>query len=153
MQTKEMLCTIFIAYFWSCACIPSNRAQFQHGQREVLLGFLYPFTGEQLVSEAPFASAFLVAVENINNSTLDLNLKFVWNDTQCSEKVGIDAMTRQWNLGVDVFIGPGNESICATSARVAAAWNLPIISYVSNFISFSPAEIETLTTFLITNFI
>ena len=102
--------------------------------REVLVVLLYPFTScEFLITvDLPFAAAFLVAAETINNSSLlEFTLSVAWNDTRCSELVGISAMTEQRARGVHAFIGPGNQSYCATAARVAAAWNLPMISYVS----------------------
>jgi len=75
-----------------------------------------------------------VAAETINNDSLrfSFNLSIDWNDTRCSELVGIEAMSQQWTRGVDAFIGPGNDSFCATSARIAASWNLPMISYFCN---------------------
>lgn len=107
----------------------------QPNKREVLVVLLYPLTScDQLITDLPFASAFLVAAETINNSSLQFSFKLTidWNDTRCSEVVGIKAMTQQWTRGVHAFIGPGNESFCATSARIAASWNLPMISYVSD---------------------
>jgi len=38
-------------------------------------------------------------------------------------------MTRLHAAGAVVFIGP--EDTCATEARLAAAWNLPMIAFVS----------------------
>lgn len=103
-------------------------------KREVLVVLLYPFTScDHLITvDLQFAAAFLVAAETVNNSSsLEFTLSVHWNDTRCSELVGISAMTEQRAHGVHAFIGPGNQSFCATSARVAAAWNLPMISYVS----------------------
>lgn len=103
-------------------------------KREVFVVLLYPFTScDYLITvDLPFAAAFLVAAETVNNSSLlEFTLSVDWNDTRCSELVGISAMTEQQDRGVHAFIGPGNQSYCATAARVAAAWNLPMISYVS----------------------
>ena len=105
-------------------------------EQEVRVVLLYPFTScDQLITDLPFAPAFLVAAETINNDSLrfSFNLSIDWNDTRCSELVGIEAMSQQWTRGVDAFIGPGNDSFCATSARIAASWNLPMISYVSEY--------------------
>ena len=113
------------------AAIQSNS---QSNTENVTVVLLYPYSScEQLITtDNPFASAFLVAIETINNSsTFNFTLSYRLNDTRCSELVAIEAMTEHKNRGVQVFIGPGNETYCATSARVAAAWNLPIISYVS----------------------
>ncbi|XP_015779320.1 PREDICTED: atrial natriuretic peptide receptor 2-like [Acropora digitifera] len=97
----------------------------------VSIALLYPFTScDQLITEFPFASAFLVAVETINSSReFNFSLSVQWNDTRCSELVGIATMSEQWKRGVKAFIGPGNQSYCATSARIAASWNIPMISY------------------------
>lgn len=106
----------------------------QPNKETVTVVLLYPFSScEQLITtDNQFASAFHVAIETINNSsTFNFKLSYHQNDTRCSELVGIQAMTEHRNRGVQVFIGPGNETYCATSARVAAAWHLPIISYVS----------------------
>lgn len=103
-------------------------------KRDVFVVLLYPFTScDYLITvDLPFAAAFLVAAETVNNSSLlEFTLSVDWNDTRCSELVGISAMTEQRVRGVHAFIGPGNQSYCATAARVAAAWNLPMISYVS----------------------
>lgn len=96
---------------------------------------LYPFTScDQLITEFPFASAFLVAVETINSSReFNFSLSVESCDTRCSELVGIETMSEQWKRNVTAFIGPGNQSYCATSARIAASWNIPMISYVSDF--------------------
>ena len=110
----------------------------QPHNNEVRVVLLYPFSScDQLMTgdQLPFAGAFLVAVDTINNSSMgfSFNLSIDWNDTRCSELVGIEAMSQQWTRHVDAFIGPGNESFCATSARVAAAWNIPMFSYVSGY--------------------
>ena len=127
-QLNNILSLLFLLHL---TAIQSNS---QSNKQEVRVVLLYPFTScEQLItSDHQFASAFLVAVATINNSSsFDFTLSGDWNDTRCSELVGISAMTEQKNRGVHAFIGPGNETYCATSARVAAAWNLPMISYVS----------------------
>ena len=100
---------------------------------DVRVVLLYPLSScDQLITEVPFNSAFDVAAKAINSSQdFSFTMSIESHDTRCSELVGIKAMTQQWNSGVHAFIGPGNDSFCATSARIAAAWNLPLISYVS----------------------
>lgn len=133
MATWQLHGTLFCLTLLHLSLIQLNS---QRNNREVLVVLLYPVTAcEQLITEYPFASAFPVAVETINNSSLGFSfiLEKGWNDTKCSELVGIEAMSQQWNRGVNAFIGPGNESFCATSARIAASWNIPMISYVSKW--------------------
>lgn len=127
-QYRDILFSLFLFH------MTAIQLHSETNRREVLVVLLYPFTScEQIITaDLQFASASLVAADTINNSSsLNFNLSVVFNDTRCSELVGISAMTYQRNRGVHAFIGPGNQSFCATSARVAAAWNLPMISYVS----------------------
>lgn len=130
MATWQLRDILFPFFVFHLAAIQLNSETIKP---EVQIVLLYPFTScEQLITaDLQFASAFLVAADTVNNSSLlNVNLSVRWNDTRCSELVGISAMTHQRNRGIHAFIGPGNQ-ICATSARVAAAWNLPMISYVS----------------------
>lgn len=124
---------IVLASFLLHLCFIQFNSQPHNNEVRVVL--LYPFSScDQLMTgELSFAAAFLVAVDTINNSSMGFNftLSIDWNDTRCSELVGIKAMSQQLTRSVHAFIGPGNESFCATSARVAAAWNIPMISYVS----------------------
>ena len=103
---------------------------------QLRLGFLYPLSNNEHDNTVllPFASAFTVAFDAINNSSSLLpstELTFVWNDTRCMETLALKAMTEHFIRGVDAFIGPGNASYCSTAARLAAAWNIPMLSYVS----------------------
>ena len=129
-QLRNILCYLLLVHLTS---IQTN-SEPDKDKREVLVVLLYPFTScEQIITvDLQFAAAFLVAVETVNNSSsLEFTLSAGWNDTRCSELVAISAMTEQRARGVHAFIGPGSQSSCAASARVAAAWNLPMISYVS----------------------
>ena len=88
------------------------------------------------------AGAVKVAVDDINdrldvlpNHTLHYMFKNTCGDEQLSQflrslnkfSVGTQAFMEHWKLGARVFIGP--ESNCRTEAQMAAAQNLPIVSY------------------------
>ena len=90
---------------------------------DVRVVLLYPLSScDQLITEVPFNSAFDEAAKAINSSQdFSFTMSIESHDTRCSELVGIKAMTQQWNSGVHAFIGPGNDSFCATSARIAAS--------------------------------
>lgn len=105
---------------------------------EITLGFLLPFNvptnnsaAVALTSAKDFASAFLLAVEAVNDSSLlpGNRVTFVLNDTQCNDDISIKTMLYQLERGVQVIIGPG--CTCATEAKLAAAANVPMVSYVS----------------------
>ena len=141
MATWQLQRTLFCFFL----ILHLSLIQLNSQRREVLVVLLYPFTScDQLITEYPFAAAFKVAIETINNSSLvfSFTLAIDWNDTRCSELVGIEAMSQQWTRGVNAFIGPGNESFCATSARIAASWNLPMISYVSKWFVFCQGNLS-----------
>lgn len=81
-----------------------------------------------------YASAISIAVDEINRQQNLLpgnNISFIWNDTDCEdENKTIRALLYQiYEAKVSAIIGPG--CTCNTSARIAAAFNIPMISYVS----------------------
>ncbi|XP_052770331.1 receptor-type guanylate cyclase Gyc76C-like [Mya arenaria] len=76
------------------------------------------------------SGAISYAIELINNDTSILprhRLKLTWGDTQADTLVGTRVLTSQWRRGARAFIGL--EDSCSVEAKVAAAWNLPMISY------------------------
>ncbi|KAJ8318359.1 hypothetical protein KUTeg_003450 [Tegillarca granosa] len=80
------------------------------------------------------SGAISYAVEKINENPdilPDYHINIIWNDTKASTLVGIQCLTEQWKLGAVAFFG--FEDSCSVEARVAAAWNLPLISYFFNF--------------------
>lgn len=78
------------------------------------------------------SGAISYAIELINNDTDILpehRLQLIWGDTMADTLIGTRLLTDQWRQGANVFIGL--EDSCSVEAKVAAAWNLPMISYVS----------------------
>ena len=78
------------------------------------------------------SGAMTLAVELINddpNLLPNHKIRFIWGDTQANTLVGTKLLTDQWRKGAVAFIGL--EDSCSVEAKVAAAWNLPMISYVS----------------------
>jgi guanylate cyclase, other len=56
-------------------------------------------------------------------------LNYFLNDSKYDTTESIRSMTSQYFNGALAFIGP--EVKCTTEARVAAAWNIPMIAFVS----------------------
>lgn len=78
------------------------------------------------------SGAISYGIELINNDTTVLprhRLKMIWGDTMADTLIGTRLLTQQWRQGAVAFIGL--EDSCSVEAKVAAAWNLPMISYVS----------------------
>jgi len=79
------------------------------------------------------SGAISFGIELVNNDTSILpkhRLQMIWGDTMADTLVGTRLLTQQWRQGAVAFIGL--EDSCSVEATVAAAWNLPMISYVSN---------------------
>jgi len=107
--------------------------------RNITLGLLLPYNvtsnssalGMELVAGNSYVSAMVLAVQAIANDSSLLNghsVTFIWNDTQCKDEFSVKAMLDQMSKGVEVFIGPA--CTCETTAKVASAFNIPVISYM-----------------------
>ncbi|KAI1715408.1 receptor family ligand binding region domain-containing protein [Ditylenchus destructor] len=76
------------------------------------------------------SGALQVAIDDVNyNSSLLPNhkLTYIFNNTCGDEMRSTEYFMEHWKKGAKVFIGP--ETHCKTEATMAAAQNLPIISY------------------------
>ena len=79
-----------------------------------------------------YVGAFLYALQTVNNEWQgdDRCLLYMYSDTGGDTQKTIGAMTQQLYNGCIAFIGVENN--CALEATIAAAWQLPLISYVSS---------------------
>ena len=99
------------------------------------IGYLYSDKSKGFIKNKQgriISGAMTYAVNVINHNTNLLQghtLKFIIADTYADPLHGTKMLTEQWKAGVIAFIGP--EDSCDVEARVAAAWNLPMLSYVS----------------------
>ncbi|XP_033751446.1 receptor-type guanylate cyclase Gyc76C-like [Pecten maximus] len=76
------------------------------------------------------SGAISYAIEQINRSPSllkDYHLNLVWKDTKASTLLGTKLLTHLWRDGAVAFFGL--EDSCNVEARVAAAWDLPMLSY------------------------
>ncbi|GFV69617.1 guanylate cyclase 32E [Trichonephila clavipes] len=82
--------------------------------------------------------AISLAVEMVNADSGLLpkhNLKFIAYDSgEPNTAITIKKMTQMKEEGVVAFIGPDHS--CVSEALVAAAWNMPMITYVSTYQKF-----------------
>lgn len=107
---------------------------------EFTLGLLIPYASSTASTSSEgkfFAPAIVQAVDDINNSS-DLlpghHVSFIWNDTACDEDQSLRALSYQVHeRQVSAIIGPG--CTCQVEARLASALDIPMISYVSFFLS------------------
>ncbi len=66
-------------------------------------------------------------LSNVSGKSHKLTYKYI--DNRGSTLESIRAMTEMYNDNVCAFIGP--EDTCVVEARIAAAWNLPMVNFVS----------------------
>ena len=99
------------------------------------IGYLYSDKSKGFIKNKQgriISGAMTYAVNVINHNPNLLQghtLKFIIADTYADTLHGTKMLTEQWKAGAVAFIGP--EDSCDVEARVAAAWNLPMLSYVS----------------------
>jgi hypothetical protein len=96
-----------------------------------LVGFL-PALSENQGQNKHFVGAFEYALKRINRDELaDIGCRIDYEtvDNKADTEESLRGMTSLYAKGAIAFIGP--EDTCATEARLAAAWNLPMIAFVS----------------------
>lgn len=86
----------------------------------------YPRPGLQI------SGAISLAVDEVNDGVLGREghrLRFSVAETYGVERISIRRTAELWKRNVSVYIGP--QETCVHEAKMAAAFNLPMISYVS----------------------
>ncbi|XP_050390613.1 receptor-type guanylate cyclase Gyc76C [Patella vulgata] len=103
------------------------------GVQNITLGYLTVDKAKGLVRGKQgrvISGAITYAVDEINSNLSllpDININFIWNNTWDDTLISTARLTEQWSKGAVAFFGP--EDSCTVEARVAAAWNLPMIAY------------------------
>lgn len=78
------------------------------------------------------SGAISLAVEEVNEHKLNRlghNLEFIIAETYGDEVTSIRQTASLWTYNISAYIGP--QETCVHEGRMAAAFNLPMISYVS----------------------
>lgn len=101
--------------------------------KPIVIGYLTNFYGRQSPTRQGLviSGAISYAIDHINSERSDLlkgrRLKLIYNDTSATSVNGTAALISQWRSGAVAFFGP--EDTCEVEATIAAALNLPMISY------------------------
>ena len=121
--------------FWMCVCLIQLLSAVAEADN-FTIGYLYSDKSKGFIKNKQgriISGAMTYAVNVINNHSPNLlkghTLKYIKADTYADTLHGTKMLTEQWKAGAIAFIGP--EDSCDVEARVAAAWNLPMLSYVS----------------------
>ena len=87
------------------------------------------------------SGALTYALDEINNDTSILtnhHLDFIIGETYNMELQSIKRTVELYNQNVSVYIGP--QETCVHEGKIAAAFNIPMISYVSSYDSYVTRE-------------
>ncbi|KAH7641403.1 guanylate cyclase-like protein 2 [Dermatophagoides farinae] len=99
----------------------------------IIIGYLTNFYGRHSSNRQGLviSGAISYAIDYINEQRSELlggrKLKLLYNDTSAISINGTAAIIWQWRSGAVAFFGP--EDTCEVEATIAAALNLPMISY------------------------
>lgn len=113
------------------ASVPVDQSS--DSKRPIIVGYLTNFYGRQSTNRQGLviSGAISYAIDHINTKRADLlngrKLKLIYNDTSANSVNGTAALIYQWRSGAVAFFGP--EDTCEVEATIAAALNLPMISY------------------------
>ncbi|CAG2169153.1 unnamed protein product, partial [Oppiella nova] len=105
---------------------------YHSSNQTIKIGYLTNIHGRQNVQRQGIviSGAITYAINKINTDSSLLNgrkLELVFNDTNGTTIDGTAAILSQWRQGVVAFFGP--EDSCEVEATIAAALQLPMISY------------------------
>lgn len=99
-------------------------------QKEIKIAYLATFTGPIILKTAISISgaiSYAVDIVNSENRLSNRSLKLEYSDTQGDTLKSTGALLQQWRNGALAFIGP--EDSCEVEATIAAAVDLPMISF------------------------
>jgi len=100
-------------------------------RKSLLIGFLPALTANKGQSKH-YVGAFEYALRHVNDNVLintGYRLNYSFWDNKADALESLRGMTAQYMEGAIAFIGP--EDTCTIEARLAVAWNLPMIAFVS----------------------
>jgi len=120
---------------------PWRSAVGSNGDCHFLVGFL-PALSANKGQNKHFVGAFEYALKRINERLAvgreaipRCRISYETADNKADTAESLRRMTQLYIRGAVAFIGP--EDTCATEARLASAWNLPMIAFVSTLMATS----------------
>ena len=149
-QSVDRSMRVFLFLFLTYICnkniliVKCNRHKGFKEKTNITIGYLTVDQTESLTlgkQGRAISGAITYAIEQINQDSTLLphhKLQLMWGDTMADTLIATRILTDQWRAGAKVFIGL--EDRCTVEAKVAAAWNLPMISYVSLYLNPFPIK-------------
>lgn len=115
--------------FWASLCVVGSSVPVYNGTRPLRISFL---ASRKFYSGLLYGGAFYRAVDDVNKDPSLLPgyvLEPMFADTHSDILETVELMTTHKTNGTLGFIGP--EGACGIAATNAAAWNMPMVVYVS----------------------
>ncbi|GFR89959.1 guanylate cyclase [Elysia marginata] len=122
-------------YTWVAANSSLNNITISTNKSEILLGYITTMNHPQnpeLAAGRKISGAMTLAVNVVNDDPTILpnhHLRYLLGNNNGTELNSLRVLTEQWQKGTLAFFGP--EDSCEIESRIAAAWGIPILAYVS----------------------
>uniref|UniRef100_A0A3Q4N979 Guanylate cyclase n=1 Tax=Neolamprologus brichardi TaxID=32507 RepID=A0A3Q4N979_NEOBR len=130
--TSPMLVLHFTLLLTAAASISNGTNGSQ--PHKLLIAFQAPWNITFPFSALRLGSAIQIAVEKVNaNPALlgNINLDFVFKDTECSPKESLGAFIHQvWKEKVSALFGPACPEEAEVTGLIASKWNIPMFGFV-----------------------
>uniref|UniRef100_A0A3P8R7U2 Guanylate cyclase n=1 Tax=Astatotilapia calliptera TaxID=8154 RepID=A0A3P8R7U2_ASTCA len=130
--TSPMLVLHFTLLLTAAASISNGTNGSQ--PHKLLIAFQAPWNITFPFSALRLGSAIQIAVEKVNaNPALlgNINLDFVFKDTECSPKESLGAFIHQvWKENVSALFGPACPEEAEVTGLIASKWNIPMFGFV-----------------------
>ncbi|XP_005726008.1 guanylate cyclase 2G [Pundamilia nyererei] len=130
--TSPMLVLHFTLLLTAAASISNGTNGSQ--PHKLLIAFQAPWNITFPFSALRLGSAIQIAVEKVNaNPALlgNINLDFVFKDTECSPKESLAAFIHQvWKENVSALFGPACPEEAEVTGLIASKWNIPMFGFV-----------------------
>ncbi|XP_066267244.1 atrial natriuretic peptide receptor 1-like [Branchiostoma lanceolatum] len=127
VRLKSLIPLMLVVLFY-------NNTEAVESRKNLTVVVLVPWTGAWPIGKR-MAPAAAVAIDDINNNDALLpayHLDFVWKDTGCSAREGMDVtmeLYEELRTDLRVIIGPGCDAVCGPIGVLAASWNVPVVSW------------------------
>ena len=118
-----------------------------HLNKTLNLAVLSPWTQVGIYLNLQATAAIVVALEDIYASGLlpsSYKVNWTWRDTGCSNPqatIELEKLYATFNGELHGILGDVCSSVCQTAGLLAAAWNVPIISFLCTLTSLSDKTI------------
>ncbi len=135
-----MLCSVLVMIIVGYALA---RVENNNGNITLTLGLSVPWDRVWNVGMS-VSSAIILGIKEVERRQLlpGYQIEWIWRDSYCNPRRGIAMAVDMWtSVNLSAIIGDGCSAVCEPQALLAAAWNIPVISWACNSPSLSDKSI------------